>query len=271
MKRKIVRRPGAACFSLRIALVLALAGSAAAFAQAPRPGAKLDDAPTFGERIDVRVVNVEVVVTDRQGNRVHDLTPQDFRLRVDGKEVLLQYFSEVREGQAVAPAPAEAAGTGANGANGAKAPAEPPSLVAGKAVGTSYLVFVDDFFSYAAQRNIVLGSIRDQVARLGPDDRMAIVAYDGRKLTMLSSWSSSPRELAHALARAMDRPAYGTRRAAELRLRPWVPPTRSSTRSPPRSTSTRSATRASSRSRWSGRPPRRPPPCGPSPSRPAAR
>jgi len=41
----------------------------------------------FGETIDVRVVNVEVVVTDGSGNRVNGLKPADFHLKVDGKEV----------------------------------------------------------------------------------------------------------------------------------------------------------------------------------------
>src|SRR6187551_1641212 len=63
----------------------------------------------FGEQIDVRVVNVEVVVTDKQGNRVTGLGPGDFRLRVDGKEAPIQYFTEVRGGQAIAP---EEAGSG---------------------------------------------------------------------------------------------------------------------------------------------------------------
>jgi len=177
----------------------------------PAPARAPESAPIFGEEIDVRVVNVEVVVTDRQGNRVTGLSPGDFHLRVDGRDVPIQYFSEVHEGQAVPPGSTETAAAGAG------QPAEPPSLTAGKAVGTSYLVFVDDFFSNAAQRNVVLGSIREQLTRLGPDDRMAIVAYDGRKLSMLSSWSNSPRELGHTIAQAMDRPTYGVQRAAELR------------------------------------------------------
>ena len=43
--------------------------------------------PGFSEVIDVRVVNLEVVVTDRAGNRIHGLSPEDFVLRVDGQEV----------------------------------------------------------------------------------------------------------------------------------------------------------------------------------------
>ena len=56
--------------------ILILGLSLAAASQSPEP---------FGEVIDVRVVNVEVVVTDRDGNRVAGLQPGDFRLRVDGE------------------------------------------------------------------------------------------------------------------------------------------------------------------------------------------
>jgi VWFA-related protein len=179
---------------------------------APLAAQTPETTPIFGEEIDVRVVNVEVVVTDKQGNRVPGLSAKDFRLRVDGKEVPIQYFSEVHDGQVVIPS--ETAGTPATPAG-----IEPaPNLTPGRVVGTSYLVFIDDFFATAAQRNVVLGALRDQVAaRLGPDDRMAVVAYDGRKLTMLSSWSGSARELSRVFIRAMERPARGVDRAAELR------------------------------------------------------
>jgi hypothetical protein len=62
---------------LTLALGLWLAATAGA---APQPGAQ-PEAP-FGEQIDVRVVNVEVVVTDAAGQRVPDLAAGDFRLRV---------------------------------------------------------------------------------------------------------------------------------------------------------------------------------------------
>ena len=46
----------------------------------------------FGERIDVRVVNVDVYVTDRKGNRISGLTQADFELEVDGKEMPISNF-----------------------------------------------------------------------------------------------------------------------------------------------------------------------------------
>jgi VWFA-related protein len=49
--------------------------------------------PTFGERVDVEVVNVDVVVTDASGARITDLIREDFLLEVDGKVVPIDYFA----------------------------------------------------------------------------------------------------------------------------------------------------------------------------------
>jgi VWFA-related protein len=160
----------------------------------------------FGEQIEVRVVNVEAVVTDRQGNRVPDLKPSDFRLTVDGKPVAIEYFTEVRGGAAIAPTGNEAA-----------APVQGlPALAPGSPVGTSYLVYIDNVFSIGARRNEVLKSLKADLSRLGPEDRMAIVAYDGR-LQMLSSWSNSEKDLSRALDQAMGMRSYGASRLSELR------------------------------------------------------
>src|SRR5262245_55136110 len=80
---------------------LALAAFTASALAFPAAGAE-QQPPTFGEEVDVRVVNVEVVVTDRDGHRVPGLNPADFLLRVDGKEVPIEYFSEIQEGRTIA-------------------------------------------------------------------------------------------------------------------------------------------------------------------------
>jgi VWFA-related protein len=161
----------------------------------------------FGETVEVKVVNVEAVVTDRQGNRVPGLPAEDFKLTVDGREVPIQYFSEIRGGDAVAPA-SPGAETGWLGV---------PGVVPGQPVGTSYLVFIDDYFSLRLDRDRALERLRSELPALGPEDRMAIVAYDGDRVEMLSSWSRSSRELDSVLQRASSRPADGFQRWAERR------------------------------------------------------
>ncbi len=159
--------------------------------------------PGFGELIEVRVVNLEVVVEDRRGNRVTGLGREDFRLRVDGREVALDFCSEVVEGRAVRGGSASAPGTS--------------RIAPGRPVGTSYLVFIDDYFTFAPARNRVLKSMRNELSRLGPEDRMAVVAFDGKRLDMLSTWSQSPDQLHRVFDEARQRPALGFVAGAFLR------------------------------------------------------
>src|SRR5215211_2826026 len=102
-------------------MVLALALALTAETKPP-------EIPIIGETIDVRVVNVEVVATSG-GELVRGLTAADFRLLIDGKEVPVEFFTEVAEG------------TAAPSSTGPAAPAAPAEVVP-----RSYLVFVDELF-----------------------------------------------------------------------------------------------------------------------------
>ena len=193
--------------TLHLALAAALVCLSVAGAASAQPAS---DNPSplpgvFGEIVEVRVVNIEVVVTDERGVPISGLVPEDFRLIVDGEEVPIDYFSEIKGGVASSPRPTETAAVGV------------PSVVPGDPVGTSYLVFVDDFFPLARDRNKVLDALRRDIAELGPNDRMAIVAFDGDRLEMLTTWSSSPEHLTEVLTVAQERKAHGLQRLAERR------------------------------------------------------
>ncbi|MDX1383316.1 MAG: VWA domain-containing protein, partial [Thermoanaerobaculia bacterium] len=169
---------------------------------APGSGQEVEVPDVFTEIIDVRVVNVEVVVTDRDGIRVHGLSRDDFRLLVDGEERAIDFFSEILGGELV---PASSGG-------GAAAPG-----LADEGASTSYLVFVDDYFAIERDRDRVLGAMIDDLDRLHPRDRMAVVSFDGRELELMTSWSGSRDVLRRALQRASERPAFGLQRMADLR------------------------------------------------------
>jgi VWFA-related protein len=191
----------------RLAVLALLAVALPAAAQQKPSGQPQAPQSVFGEQIEVRVVNVEAVVTDRQGNRVTGLKPGDFRLEVDGKAVPIEYFNEVRGGQAVAPGEEEKA-----------SPVKGlPSLAPGSPVGTSYLVFIDNYFSLGPRRNDVLRALKGQLSQLGPEDRMAIVSWDGGQVEMLTSWSNSARQLGDVIEKAIGERTYGIARLAELR------------------------------------------------------
>ncbi len=158
----------------------------------------------FGEVIDVRVVNLEVVVTEK-GHRVSGLGPEDFVLTVDGRQVPIEYFTEVLGGTAVLRDDETSGST-------------VPALAPGRVVGTSYLVFIDEFFSRLSDRNRVLRRLIEQLPLMRPEDRMAVVAYSGRRVEMLSTWSQSVESLTRVFEKARERPAFGLHRIAEERL-----------------------------------------------------
>jgi VWFA-related protein len=173
--------------------LLFLAGSLSLAAQEAPP----ETQGSAGDVIDVRVVNVEAVVTGRRGQRLEGLTAADFRLLVDGKEVPIDYFTEIRGGQARA-----AKGGG------------PVAPVEGE-VGRSVLMFIDQRFSQQTDLDVVLRRLVKDVDNLGPEDRAAVVAYDiAGSLRVLTNWTGDANRLRAALEEARRQPAAGIQVAA---------------------------------------------------------
>jgi VWFA-related protein len=172
------------------------------FSFAVPAGAQEDTVPVFRDAVDVRVVNLEVVVTDGRGMRVTGIPASAFRLFVDGVEVGIDYFTEVAEREARSSREEESTA---------------PSLPAGETVERSYVVFIDEFFSMPRDRDEIVRSLMDELPRMERGDRMAVVAYDGRQLALLSHWSSSPDHLYRTLEQALARPARGRERQTEQR------------------------------------------------------
>ena len=160
--------------------------------------AQQEDLPeVFSEVIDVRVVNVEVVVSDQAGNRVGGLEAADFELLVDGQPTPITYFTEIEDGLARSGTAGDLAGV--------------PSLDPSAPVGTNFLIFVDDLFSIERDRKRVLDRLAADFGTLGPADRVAAVAYDGQTAEILTPWTNSADEFEDALDRAGSRPSHGLR------------------------------------------------------------
>jgi VWFA-related protein len=141
----------------------------------------------FTETLDVTAVDVEVVVTDKKGNPVPGLKAADFRLLVDGKPAAIEYFAEVRDGAVpAAPPPAEP---------GAAPVPVPEETAPGQEVPRSYLVFIDEYFTPPTMRNEALHGLAREISTLRPVDRMAVVAFNGRKLKILAPWTSPGESL----------------------------------------------------------------------------
>ena len=172
----------------------------------PSPG-QAQEPEVFDEAIEVRVVNFEVRVTDRQGRHVAGLGPRDFRLELDGEPMAIEYFSEIRD--RTAQRGAEPAGVSTPGSLA-------PSVTPGERIANSYLVFVDNVFGIARDRRLVLEAMTETVDRLESGDRMVFVVFDGRRLRRIGDWESSPEVLAANLAEVMAVPTAGLSRLGEL-------------------------------------------------------
>jgi VWFA-related protein len=149
--------------------------------------------PVIGETIDVRVVNVEVVATSG-GQLLRGLAASDFRLLIDGREVPIEFFTEVEEGTAAASPNSPVPGT------------EP--------VSRSYLVFIDESFSVAKARDVVLTNMERDLDLLKPQDRMAVLAFNSTSIEVLCPWTSDRAVLAGTLRAARQREAYGNKSLA---------------------------------------------------------
>lgn len=153
----------------------------------------------FGERVEVEVVSVDVVITDRDGNLVRGLSREDFTIEVDGRPVEIDYFSPPRG--LAAEAGTAAAPTGA--------PAEPGG------VPSNLLVFLDQSALDIRSSDLVLAQLREFVlARASAGDRVLIAAF-ADNLRILAPGTSDPAAIEAALADLEKIRGRGTRLAAE--------------------------------------------------------
>ena len=114
------------------------------------------------ESIDVRVVNVDVVVVDRAGKPVSGLTSRDFEIFEDKRSQPITNFYEVRDG-----APAAAAGTTGT----ATTPPELPPR--------TFILFIETRAIHPVLRRHVAGELAKFVdTQLQPADRASVISWN---------------------------------------------------------------------------------------------
>jgi VWFA-related protein len=151
-------------------------------------------AQPVSEAIEVRVANVDVVVTDRDGHPIHGLTKDDFELYENKKLQPITNFFEVR-----GETPAIEAG-------GANAPAAPSAAAvpapAFEAPPRSIVVFIDDTSIDPLRRNEAINVIeRALTTMLRPGDDAMIVSWN-QQTEVLQQFTADRAELSAALAKA---------------------------------------------------------------------
>ena len=189
-----------------LGLALFLGTGAAAHAQAsktqkpakPQAGAAQDeDQGFFVDTVNVSVVNVDVYVTDKKGNRINGLTKDDFEVFEDGRPVAITNFYAVQDGKATSPQAEEAAETAA--------PAPGPAVPGMNQVKTPedqrlrLVVYIDNFNIHPFNRNRVMRELRAFLnQKLSREDQVMLVTYD-RSLHVRNRFTSDPGIIAAGL------------------------------------------------------------------------
>ena len=155
------------------------------------------------ESIEVRVTNIDVVVTDRAGKPVSGLTKDDFELYENGKLQALTNFYAVDRA------------TTAPSTSSAVADSGPPHPQRRRRI----VFFIDNESLGAAQRNRFIGVLEREIARLvQAGDEATIVVWNNRAVA-LQPFTTDVAALQSALREQMTRASHGGLTAGKVQMR----------------------------------------------------
>jgi VWFA-related protein len=148
-----------------VALIVLLAGTALAAGQTPAPQPQ---PPTF--KVQVDYVEVDIVVTDKQGKHIRDLKKEDFQVLEDGKSQTISVFTHVDIPVERFDRPLFAA-----------SPIEPDVKTNEKPFdGRVYVMVVDDLHTrFGRSQRVKIAAKQFIERRLGANDLMAVVHTAG--------------------------------------------------------------------------------------------
>jgi len=136
--------------------------------------------PLFVESIEVRVIELEVFVTDKDGTPVTGLTRDDFELLHDGKPMTISNFYAVEGGEVTRGGEAPPAEEGEA--------VEPPPLP--KKQPLHLVIYIDNFNIHPFNRKKVLRELKNFLRNeLDDEDRVMMVTYN-RSLTIDNTFTT---------------------------------------------------------------------------------
>jgi VWFA-related protein len=170
----------------------------------------------FFESIDVSLVNVDVFVTDKRGNRIRGLTRDDFEVLEDKRPMAITHFFAVEDGRPVGLADPEEAET----------ESAPPSPLPDRRAVVSEIpedqrlhlvVYIDNWNIKPFNRNRVFTGIREFLRnQLSPGDRVMLMTFD-REAHVRRPFTSDPTTIAAALFEIERMAANGVRLESDRR------------------------------------------------------
>lgn len=153
-----------------------------------------DSEPSFVGSVEVSVVNVDVHVTDRDGNPVPNLTVDDFEILADGEPVEITNFYAVEDGRPTHSVSATSTAEASPTEPLRDEPTEPPAEQR-----LHMIIFVDNFNLRPLERNRILPALRTfLLSELGDHDVVLLASY-GRGLQVHHPFTSDRHELADAV------------------------------------------------------------------------
>ncbi len=174
--------------------------------------ARADEQPAsaFGARVDVSVVNVEVFVTDRDGQAVTGLTQEDFVILQDGEPVEISNFYAATRLDPVDEALTKTI---------EELRAEPPRVEERRRDDQqlNLVVYIDHFNLRPASRKRVLDSLDDFLdTRSLAGDNVMLVGFN-RGVEVVQSFTRDPELIRRGLTKLGKAAAHGLIKDAERR------------------------------------------------------
>ncbi|HEX8619472.1 MAG TPA: VWA domain-containing protein [Thermoanaerobaculia bacterium] len=148
--------------------------------------ASAQETPRLGETLDVSIVNVDVVVTDKQGNRIRGLRQEDFELREGGKVQPISNFAEY----------VSDADRGTIGVEGT----QQTQRAAPRRDRRTILVFFESMQLVHAAADEFAKSLHDTISRMvGPGDAVSFVIWRPHHETEHIEFTNDPAQIAAAI------------------------------------------------------------------------
>ncbi|MEA2237670.1 MAG: hypothetical protein QOC81_2394 [Thermoanaerobaculia bacterium] len=146
-------------------------------------GQNIGPLPPLTARIDVKIINVDVSVTDRAGRPLTSLTKDDFEVFEDGKLQTVKNFDIIENAVLKGSAPAAAA---------ASSPFADQSR-------RKFVLLVDNNYINKSQRDLALAEIDQYVDRSFDGEHEWAIAAISQRVEMLHAFTSNKQEIHAAI------------------------------------------------------------------------
>lgn len=191
---------------IRTFVIAALVASVSPLkAQQPSP-----EIQKLSENIDVRVINVDVVVTDKKGNSIRGLTKDDFDLFENGVPKPLSNFYEVEGKMAtqvvIAPATPNAV-----------PPPPPPKEEIAEHMRRRIIFYIDNLSLAPFNRNRVFTQMKEFAKNVMRPGDEAMIATFNRSMKIRTTFTRDPKQIAQTLDVIAGESALGLSNRSEKR------------------------------------------------------